>query len=98
MTSRSGTVDELISGIRTECAIKLFGDDLDVLRDKAQELRPGTTNQRRQRYQGRTGRWTALPHYRHRSAKIARFGINVADVQEIITTAIGEGGDAGLWR
>jgi cobalt-zinc-cadmium resistance protein CzcA len=31
-------VDELISGIRTECAIKLFGPDLDVLHDKAEEI------------------------------------------------------------
>lgn len=31
-------VDELISGIRTECAIKLFGDDLDVLWNKAEEI------------------------------------------------------------
>ena len=30
-------VDELISGITTECAIKLFGDDLEVLREKAEE-------------------------------------------------------------
>ena len=29
-------VDELISGIRTECAIKLFGEDLDVLYDKGE--------------------------------------------------------------
>ena len=31
-------VDELISGVRAECAIKLFGEDLDVLHDKAEEI------------------------------------------------------------
>ena len=31
-------VDELMSGIRAECAIKLFGEDLDVLHDKAEEI------------------------------------------------------------
>src|SRR4249920_3554069 len=31
-------VDELISGVRAECAIKLFGEDLDVLHDKAKEI------------------------------------------------------------
>ena len=29
-------VDELISGIGTECAIKLFGDDLDLLYQQAE--------------------------------------------------------------
>ena len=31
-------VDELISGIRTMCAIKLYGADLDVLHEKAEEI------------------------------------------------------------
>ena len=31
-------VDELISGIRTECAIKLFGDDLDLLYHHAERI------------------------------------------------------------
>lgn len=31
-------VDELISGVRTEATVKLFGDDLEMLRDKAQEI------------------------------------------------------------
>ncbi|MBL8053286.1 MAG: efflux RND transporter permease subunit, partial [Nitrospira sp.] len=31
-------VDELISGVRTEATVKLFGDDLEMLRNKAQEI------------------------------------------------------------
>ncbi|MDI3465876.1 MAG: CzcABC family efflux RND transporter, transmembrane protein [Nitrospira sp.] len=83
-------VDELISGIRTECAVKLFGDDLDVLRDKAEEIAAliqhinGVKDIKVEQVAGQP--YLVIDIDRQ---KIARFGINVADVQEIITTAIG---------
>jgi cobalt-zinc-cadmium resistance protein CzcA len=83
-------VDELISGIRTESAIKLFGDDLDVLRDKAEDIArlmqqiDGVKDVKVEQIAGQP--YLTVDIDRH---KIARFGINVADVQEIITTAIG---------
>lgn len=83
-------VDELISGIRTECAIKLFGDDLDVLRDKAEEIAAliqpitGVKDIKVEQVAGQP--YLIIDIDRQ---KIARFGINVSDVQEIITTAIG---------
>lgn len=83
-------VDELISGIRTECAIKLFGEDLDVLHDKAEEIASlmqqinGVKDIKVEQIAGQP--YLAVDIDRQ---KIARFGINVADVQEIITTAIG---------
>ncbi len=83
-------VDELISGIRTQCAIKLFGDDLDVLREKAQEIASliqqinGVKDIKVEQVAGQP--YLIIDIDRQ---KIARFGINVADVQEIITTAIG---------
>ena len=83
-------VDELISGIRTECAIKLFGDDLDVLRDKAEEIAAliqqinGVKDIKVEQIAGQP--YLVIDIDRQ---KIARFGINVSDVQEIITTAIG---------
>jgi len=83
-------VDELISGIRTECAIKLFGDDLDLLRDKAQEIAAliqhinGVKDIKVEQVAGQP--YLIIDIDRQ---KIARFGINVADVQEIIATAIG---------
>ena len=83
-------VDELISGIRTECAIKLFGDDLDVLWDKAEEIATllqqiaGVKDIKVEQISGQP--YLTIDIDRQ---KIARFGINVADVQEIITTAIG---------
>lgn len=83
-------VDELISGIRTQCAIKLFGDDLDVLRDKAKEIAllmqhiNGVKDIKVEQVAGQP--YLIIDIDRQ---KIARFGINVADVQELITTAIG---------
>jgi len=32
------TVDELLEGVRAELAIKLFGDDLETLKQKANEI------------------------------------------------------------
>ncbi|MDH4097539.1 MAG: efflux RND transporter permease subunit, partial [Nitrospira sp.] len=83
-------VDELISGIRTECAIKLFGDDLDILRDKAEEIATlmqqidGVKDIKVEQVAGQPYLTVDIDRQ-----KIARFGINVADVQEIIITAIG---------
>ncbi|MDH5641642.1 MAG: efflux RND transporter permease subunit, partial [Nitrospira sp.] len=83
-------VDELISGIRTECAVKLFGDDLDVLNDKADEIAAllqhldGVKDVKVEQIAGQPYLIIDIDR-----KKIARYGINVADVQELITTAIG---------
>jgi cobalt-zinc-cadmium resistance protein CzcA len=83
-------VDELISGIRTECAIKLFGPDLDVLHDKAEEIATamqdieGVKDVKVEQIAGQP--YLTIDIDRQ---KIARYGINVADVQELIVTAIG---------
>ncbi len=83
-------VDELISGVRTECAIKLFGGDLDVLRDKAKEIADlmqkidGVKDVKVEQIAGQPYLTVDIDRQ-----KIARFGINVADVQEIIVTAVG---------
>lgn len=83
-------VDELISGIRTECAIKLFGDDLEVLHRKADEIAAllqtirGVKDIKVEQIAGQPYLTVDIDRQ-----KIARFGINVADVEEIITTAIG---------
>ncbi|MFO0780235.1 MAG: CusA/CzcA family heavy metal efflux RND transporter [Nitrospira sp.] len=83
-------VDELISGIRTECAIKLFGDDLEVLWGKAEQIAAllqqivGVKDIKIEQISGQP--YLTIDIDRQ---KIARFGISVADVQEIITTAIG---------
>jgi cobalt-zinc-cadmium resistance protein CzcA len=83
-------VDELVSGIRTECAVKLFGDDLEVLKAKADEIADlmqtidGVKDVKVEQVAGQPYLTVDIDR-----DKIARFGINVADVQNIIVTAVG---------
>ncbi len=83
-------VDELISGVKSQIAIKLFGDDLDVLKAEAEEIARvvskvrGVTDLRVEQTAGQP--YITIEIDRR---KIARYGINVADIQEIIETAIG---------
>lgn len=83
-------VEELISGIKTEIAIKLFGDDLEVLRQKAGEIAnimAGVGGVRDIKVEQQSGQSYLTVDIDRR--KIARYGINVADVQQVIETAIG---------
>ncbi|MFZ2086978.1 MAG: CusA/CzcA family heavy metal efflux RND transporter [Desulfobaccales bacterium] len=83
-------VDHLISGVKSQVAVKIFGDDMHLLRDKGEEaaalLRtvPGVTDLQIEQVAG-------LPNLNIKidRAKISRYGLNVADVQEVIETAIG---------
>ena len=83
-------VDELISGVRAECAIKLFGEDLDVCTIRRRRL-PRSMQQINGVKDIKVEQISGQPYLTVDidRQKIARFGINVADVQEIITTAIG---------
>ena len=83
-------IDEIVAGTRAQLIIKLFGDDLDVLRATATEIAavlkriPGTADLVIERTEGQP-----YISVRPDRAKIARYGINVADVQAIVETAIG---------
>lgn len=85
-------VDELISGVKSQLAIKLFGDDLDKLREKADEIAKvmstikGTADLRIEQVSGQP-----YLHIDIDRQAIARYGINISDVQGIIETAIGGG-------
>lgn len=83
-------VDELVSGVKSDIAIKLFGDDLTVLKQKADQIAdivrtvPGAADVLTEQVAGQT----YLNIYVDRAA-IARYALNVADVQRVIETAIG---------
>ncbi|MBU1678147.1 MAG: efflux RND transporter permease subunit, partial [Bacteroidetes bacterium] len=84
------TVDELLEGVRAELAIKLFGDDLDILKNKADEIAAqikkvnGSADVQVDQVSGAPQ--LSIVINRH---EIARYGINVEDVQNTIRTAIG---------
>ena len=84
------TVDELLEGVRAELAVKLFGDDLEVLKDKADGIAallkdlPGAADVQVDQVSG-----TPQLFIRIDRQAIARYGINVADVQQTLSAAVG---------
>ncbi len=88
-------VDELVSGVRSQLAIKLFGDDLELLRDKGEEM-ARVLRQVRGMSDIRVEQVSGLYYLEldiNRSM-VARHGINVANITEVIE-AIGAGIGAG---
>ena len=84
------TVDELLEGVRAELAVKLFGDDLDVLKRKADEIAQvvgGVTGAADVQVDQISGTPQLLIGVDRQA--IARYGINVADVQEVVQAAVG---------
>ncbi|OGF44742.1 MAG: metal transporter [Candidatus Firestonebacteria bacterium RIFOXYD2_FULL_39_29] len=83
-------VNELISGIKSDVAVKVFGYDLELLAQKAIEIEhvlagiPGAKDIKVEQ----VGGFLQLNIEIDRLA-ISRYGINVSDVNEIIETAIG---------
>jgi len=85
----SDRVDEMVTGVRADVAVKVFGDDLDTLIAKAQEIArvatsiPGTQDTRVDRVGGQQYLVIDID----RSA-IARYGLNAADVNDTIEMAV----------
>lgn len=87
--------NELISGVRSDVAVKVFGDDMAVLNQTAGEIAAML-----QKIAGasevKVEQTTGLPmltvHIDRQKA--ARYGLNVADIQDTVATAIG-GREAG---
>ncbi|MBI3587513.1 MAG: efflux RND transporter permease subunit [Ignavibacteriales bacterium] len=83
-------INMLATGVRTDLGVKIFGKDLDTLEHLAikaeQILRkvPGAADLYAERTQG--GRFLDIKIDRQ---AVARYGINIGDVQDIIETAIG---------
>jgi cobalt-zinc-cadmium resistance protein CzcA len=85
----SDRVDEMVTGVRADVAVKLFGDDLDTLIEKARAIAqvastiPGTQDTRIDRVGGQQYLVIDID----RSA-IARYGLNASDVNDTIEMAI----------
>ena len=83
-------MNELISGVRAEVAVKVFGDDLDTLVEVGQQVEAvvgqvdGAVDVQLEQTTG-LPMLTVIPD---RSA-LARYGLNAAVVQDTVATAIG---------
>jgi cobalt-zinc-cadmium resistance protein CzcA len=88
-------VDELVSGVRSQVAVKLFGDDIETLRVKADEI-ARVLRQVRGMSDLRVEQVSGLYYLKLDidRARIARHGINVAEITEVIE-AVGGGIAAG---
>ncbi|MDD5718353.1 MAG: CusA/CzcA family heavy metal efflux RND transporter [Candidatus Krumholzibacteria bacterium] len=88
-----GSVAELLEGIKAPLAVKLYGEDLDELRRLAGEIAgvlhavPGAAEVEVDQVSG-------APQLRVRIDReaIARYGLNVADVQDVVAAAVGGAG------
>ncbi|HRX40633.1 MAG TPA: CusA/CzcA family heavy metal efflux RND transporter, partial [Parvularculaceae bacterium] len=83
-------LDMLATGIKTPVGVKVAGPDLNVIGEVGREIEnvlqsvPGTSSVYAERVTG--GRFIDVDINR---AAAARFGLNIADVQDIVKTAIG---------
>jgi cobalt-zinc-cadmium resistance protein CzcA len=83
-------VDELLSGVRSEATVKVIGEDLEQLRkiaEQIQDIMTGIAGVKDVRVEQLFGQ--AYLSIDIERGKIARYGINVAHIREIISTAIG---------
>ena len=82
--------NELISGVRSDVAVKVYGDDLDVMTAVGRQIEatlqtvPGAADVKIEQTTG----LPLLTVHLDREA-IARYGLAVAEVQELISTALG---------
>ncbi len=83
-------IDMLATGIKTPVGIKIAGPKLEVIQDIGQQIEtiladiPGTASVYSERVAG--GRYIKVDIQR---AKAARYGLNIAQIQQVIATAVG---------
>ncbi|MEO8038161.1 MAG: efflux RND transporter permease subunit, partial [Betaproteobacteria bacterium] len=83
-------VDEMVTGVRSQVAIKIFGDDLEELKRLADDIGrvlgnvKGTQDLRIERLTGQ--QYLTVDIHRR---TMARYGLNAEDVHDVIETAIG---------
>lgn len=82
--------NELISGVRADVAVKIYGDDLDTLADLAKSIEgvvasiPGSADAQSEQVTG----LPILSIHPDRDA-LARYGLDIADVQRVAGIALG---------
>ncbi len=84
------TVDELLEGVRAELAIKVFGDDMETLKDSAEAV-AAVIREVEGAADVQVDQVSGAPQLVIRIDReaIARYGLNVADVQSVVRAAVG---------
>ncbi|WP_439925378.1 efflux RND transporter permease subunit [Nitrobacter sp. JJSN] len=83
-------VNELISGVRSDVGIKIFGDDLDILQGVAKQVQaaiksiPGATDVKTEQVSGLPILTVKLDR-----RALSRYGLSTAEVQNVVEIAIG---------
>ena len=86
----SDRIDEMVTGVRADIAVKIFGDDLAILKQKADEIARiaagirGVGDFRVDRITGQQYLTIAIDRQ-----AIARVGLNASDVNDAIETSVG---------
>lgn len=82
--------NELISGVRADVAVKVFGDNLDVLHDLGDQIEavletvPGAADVKVEQLTGLPMLSAQMNRF-----EMSRYGLNVSDVQDVMSIAIG---------
>ena len=85
----SDRVDEMVTGVRADVAVKIFGDDLETLIDKANEVARvargirGTSDIKVDRVSGQQNLNASIDRQ-----AIARYGLNASDIHDSIEASL----------
>ncbi len=83
-------IDELVAGTRAQIILRLFGEDMGMLKSKSDEIArvlskiEGATDLLTEKVTGQPYLTIEIDR-----AKIARYGLNISDIQNIVEIAIG---------
>ncbi|MCJ7581156.1 MAG: CusA/CzcA family heavy metal efflux RND transporter [Candidatus Aminicenantes bacterium] len=83
-------LDELITGVKAQLAVKLYGEDFEILKDKATQIKDqlamveGASDVQVEQFTGQNHIQIVLNR-----PQVARYGINIQDIQETIEAAVG---------
>jgi heavy metal efflux system protein len=86
----SDNVEEMMSGVKGELVVKIYGDDLKLLDEKANQVKDVLSQVNGIRDVG-VFRELGQPNINItiNRDKISRYGLNISDVQDVIETAVG---------
>ncbi|MGB3862114.1 MAG: CusA/CzcA family heavy metal efflux RND transporter [Candidatus Aminicenantaceae bacterium] len=83
-------LDELLTGVKAQLAIKLYGEDFEVLKEKSTQIKDviesieGAADVQVEQFSGQNHIQIVLDRDR-----IARYGMNIRDIQDTIEAAVG---------